>query len=244
MAAKARLDRLLVERGLAPSRERAREWIEAGRVRVDGVPAQRPAAQVAVDRPITVDSGEHVWVGRGAYKLMGALDALSVDPAGRVCADLGSSTGGFTEVLLHRGAPRVYAVDVGRGQLHSRLAADPRVVVMEGVNARSLASLPEPIALLVGDLSFISLALVLPAVHRLLVAGGEALVLVKPQFEAGREAIARGGRVRSDADRAAAIDRVATVAATLGFVVLGGVDCVLPGARAGNVEHFLHLQRR
>jgi 23S rRNA (cytidine1920-2'-O)/16S rRNA (cytidine1409-2'-O)-methyltransferase len=243
MAAKARLDRLLVDRGLAPSRERAREWIEAGLVRVDGVPALRAATQVAVDRALLVDSGEHVWVGRGAHKLLGALDALGVDPAGRVCADLGASTGGFTEVLLHRGAARVFAVDVGKGQLHSRLRADPRVVVLEGVNARYLEALPEPVSLVVGDLSFISLALILPAVFRLLIPGGEALVLVKPQFEAGRAAIARGGRVRSDADRDRAIAGISSEAERLGFVVLGGADCVLPGARAGNVEYFLHARR-
>nr|MBA2320589.1 TlyA family RNA methyltransferase [Deltaproteobacteria bacterium] len=180
---------------------------------------------------------------RGALKLLGALGPLAVDPRGRVCADLGASTGGFTEVLLHGGATRVYAVDVGKGQLHSRLRVDPRVVVLEGVNARHLDALPEPISLLVGDLSFISLALILPSALRLLAPGGDAVVLVKPQFEAGRSAIAHGGRVRDEADRLRAIAAVSVEAARIGFVVLGGADCVLPGARAGNVEYFLHLRK-
>jgi 23S rRNA (cytidine1920-2'-O)/16S rRNA (cytidine1409-2'-O)-methyltransferase len=238
-----RLDALLVKRGLAASRHRARELIEDGQVLVDGVPATRPATQVRPDRPITLARPDFPWVGRGALKLLGALDGFEVDPTGRTCADLGASTGGFTQVLIERGAARVYAIDVGRGQLARVLVTDPRVVVMDGVNARHLDGLPEPIDLVVGDLSFISLGLILPAVGRLLRAGGEAVVLVKPQFEAGRERIARGGRVRDDAARAGAIARVADEARALGFSVLAGRDCDVPGAKAGNVEHFLHLRR-
>lgn len=238
-----RLDLLLVKRGLAASRQRARELIESGSVLVDGVPATKVGARVRPDRPIRLTKDDFPWVGRGALKLLGALEPLGVDPAGRVCADLGASTGGFTQVLLEHGATRVYAIDVGKGQLAWSLQTDDRVVVMDGVNARHLESLPEPIDLLVGDLSFISLALILPAVRRLLRPGGEAVLLVKPQFEAGRDAIGSGGRVKDDAAREAAIQRVRDAAVALGFDVLGSRDCTVPGAKAGNVEHFLHVQR-
>lgn len=242
-AKKVRLDWLLVDRGLAASRQRARELIERGVVRVDGLPATKLSTQVAADRPVTLVEDDHTWVGRGALKLLGALDALAVTADGSTCADLGASTGGFTEVLLHRGAQRVYAVDVGHGQLAWKLRTDPRVVVMEGVNARHLEALPEPIDLVVGDLSFISVTLILPTVRRLLRPGGVAVVLVKPQFEAGRGAVSRGGRVRSPDDREAAIAKVRDAVTASGMSLLGGVDSEVPGARAGNVEHFLHLSR-
>jgi len=238
-----RLDALLVARGMAASRLRARELIEAGKVLVEGVPATRPATQVRPDRPIELLAEDFPWVGRGALKLLSAIEPLGVDPAGLTCADLGASTGGFTQVLIERGALRVYAIDVGRGQLARALLTDPRVTVMDGVNARHLESLPEPIDLVVGDLSFISLALILPTVHRLLRPGGRALLLVKPQFEAGRGRVAKGGVVRDPAARADAIARVRSDAEAIGFRVLAGVDCGVPGARAGNVEHFLHLER-
>ena len=241
MGRKIRLDRLLVDRGWARSRQHARELIEAGDVLVDGVPATRVAAQVDADRAIALRESDPGWVGRGAEKLHAALEPLGVDPAGRVCADLGASTGGFTEVLLRRGAARVHAVDVGRHQLHERLSADPRVVVHDGINARYLDTLPEPVSLVVADLSFISIRKVLPAVKRLLASGGDALVLVKPQFEVGPEKVGAGGVVRDPADRLAAIRDVAAEAEALGFAVEGGVDSTVPGARAGNVEHFLHL---
>ncbi len=237
-----RLDKWLVDHGLAPSRLRARELIEAGRVQVDGLVVTKPARQVRPDRPVRVVGNEHEWVGRGARKLLGALADLPMDVDGRVVADLGASTGGFTEVLLHAGAARVYAVDVGRGQLHRRLETDPRVVVKDGVNARYLEALDEPIERVVGDLSFISLDKILPAVHRITTPSAEALVLVKPQFEAGRSAIGRGGRVRTEA-RADAIQGVRNHAVAAGFEVLGGADCVLPGAKAGNVEYFLWLRK-
>ena len=253
MARKVRLDRLLVDRGLAPSRQRSRELIEAGHVLVDGLPATKVASQVAVDRPVRLAKADHGWVGRGALKLLGALEQLDVDVDGAICADLGSSTGGFTEVLLHRGATRVYAIDVGRGLLHRRLEVDERVVVMEGVNARYLtvaapapeggASLPAPVDRVVGDLSFIGLELVLPSLDRILAPDGEAVVLVKPQFEVGRQGLGKGGRVRDEAARTAAIARVAAQAEAAGFVVVAGVDSTVPGARSGNVEHFLHLRR-
>ncbi|TNE85067.1 MAG: TlyA family RNA methyltransferase [Deltaproteobacteria bacterium] len=237
-----RLDLLLVKRGLAASRARARELIENGKVKVDGIVASKASAQVRPDRPIELVEDDFHWVGRGALKLISAIDPFAVDPTDWVCADLGSSTGGFTQVLLERGAKRVYAIDVGRGQLAWSLRTDERVVVMEGVNARHLDALPEPIDLIVGDLSFISLELILPTVERLLRPGGEAVLLVKPQFEAGREAIGKGGVVRGEA-RDEAIAKVRETAASLGFEVIAGVDCGVAGAKSGNVEHFLHLRR-
>ena len=227
---------------MAASRQRARELIEAGGVLVDGIPATKAGRRVRPDQAIELLREDHRWVGRGALKLLGALEPFEVDPTGWVCADLGSSTGGFTEVLLEHGAARVYAVDVGRGQLAWKLRTDDRVVVMEGVNARHLESLPEPIDLVVGDLSFISLDHILPTVARLLRPGGEAVILVKPQFEAGRDAVAPGGVVRDPEARAAAIASVRASASEAGFEVRAGEDCVLPGAKAGNVEHFLHLR--
>jgi 23S rRNA (cytidine1920-2'-O)/16S rRNA (cytidine1409-2'-O)-methyltransferase len=242
MGDKVRLDRLLVDRGLAPSRERARERIEAGEVLVDGIPATRPAAQVDRDRDVRVrDDDDPRWVGRGARKLAGVLGPLGVDPNGLVCADLGASTGGFTDVLLRAGAARVYAIDVGRNQLHERVAGDGRVVVMDEVNVRYLERLPEPVDLVVADLAFIALAKVLPAVARILRVGGAAVVLVKPQFEVGPDRVGAGGVVRDPAARDDAIRGVRDAAVTLGFAAVGGMDSPVAGARAGNVEHFLHL---
>lgn len=243
MARKLRLDLLLVRRGLAASRRRAQELIAEGAVLVDGIPATRPATQVSVDQAVELKREDFPWVGRGALKLLGVLDPFGVDPQGLVAADLGASTGGFTQVLLERGAERVYAVDVGRGLLHYKLREDPRVVLMEGVNARYLESLPEPIDLIVGDLSFISIRLILPVITRLLRPGGEAVILVKPQFEAGREAVGHGGRVRSEEARAEAIEAVREAVRACGLELLGGMDSPVAGARSGNVEHFLHLRR-
>lgn len=238
-----RLDLLLVRRGLAASRQRAQEMIRDGAVLVDGIAASKPSMQVRPDRPITLARQDFPWVGRGALKLLGALEPLGVEPDGQVCADLGASTGGFTQVLLEHGARRVYAIDVGKGQLAWSLRQDPRVEVMDGVNARYLESLPEPIDLIVGDLSFISLNLILPTVRRLLRPGGQGVVLVKPQFEAGRSQVGAKGRVADPQVRAEAIDKVRVEAGRLGLEVLGGRDCTVPGAKAGNVEYFLHLGR-
>lgn len=237
-----RLDAALVKQGLAPSRQRAKELVEEGVVLVDGLVASKVATQVRPEQKMELARADHGWVGRGALKLLGVLDPFGVDPTDLVCADLGASTGGFTEVLLARGARRVYAIDVGKGQLAWKLRTDPRVVVLEGVNARHLEGLPEPIDLVVGDLSFISLGLILPAVARLLRPGGRAVVLVKPQFEAGRGGVGSGGRVRDPDVRAAAIARVADDARAAGFVVEAGLDSPVAGAKAGNVEHFLSLR--
>jgi 23S rRNA (cytidine1920-2'-O)/16S rRNA (cytidine1409-2'-O)-methyltransferase len=243
MARKVRLDKHLVDRGLAPSRHRARELIESGVVLVSGVPVTRPSAQVDLDLDVRLRDADPGWVGRGAYKLVGVLGPLGVDPRDRICADLGASTGGFTEVLLRAGAARVYAVDVGRGLLHERIRADSRVIAIEDTNVRHLESLPEPVSLLVADLSFISLTKILPAVRAVLAPGGEALVMVKPQFEVGPERVGAGGLVRDPQARQDAIDAVSSCARQLGFEVRGGMDSPLAGARSGNVEHFLHLVR-
>jgi 23S rRNA (cytidine1920-2'-O)/16S rRNA (cytidine1409-2'-O)-methyltransferase len=238
-----RLDRKLVELGLAADHDAAAALILGGVVEVDGLVHRGAAAQIRTDQRVRLRPAETPWVSRGALKLDGVLDPLGVAPAGRICADLGASTGGFTEVLLRRGAARVYAVDVGRELLAWRLRHDPRVVNLEGTNARHLDALPEPPSLIVGDLSFISLKLILPAIHRLLGAGGEAVILVKPQFEASRDEIAPGGRVEGE-PREAAIRLVRSQASAAGFDVIAGLDSPISGAVSGNVEHFLHLRPR
>lgn len=204
----------------------------------------KPGALVEADAAVALLGAGPRFVGRGGHKLEAALDAFAVGVEGRVAADLGASTGGFTDCLLQRGAARVYAVDVGYGQLAWSLRQDPRVVVLERTNARTLEALPEAISLLVGDLSFISLRLILPAVHRLLPPGGDAVLLIKPQFEAGPEGVGRGGRVRDDAVRAAAIAGVAAEADSLGFDVRGTVPSPIAGLKAGNIEELIHLVRR
>ena len=236
-----RLDALLVKRGLAASRQRAKEMISEGAVLVDGLVATKVGMRVRPDQALTLARQDMPWVGRGALKLLSVWDVFAMDAQGKVCADLGASTGGFTEVLLQRGAAKVFAIDVGKGQLAWKLRTDDRVVNMEGVNVRHLDRLPEPAGLVVGDLSFISLGLILPSVQRLLAPGGEAVLLVKPQFEAGRSAVAKGGVVRDEGARAAAIDKVRHAAEAAGFEVRGGCDSGVAGAKAGNVEHFLHL---
>ncbi|MDE3112226.1 MAG: TlyA family RNA methyltransferase [Chloroflexota bacterium] len=235
-----RLDQLLVRRGLAPSRERAQALILAGEVRIDGRRAERAAAAVDADADVAVDEGKR-YASRGGEKLAAALDELGLDVSGRVALDLGSSTGGFTDVLLQRGARRVYAVDVGKGQLDWRLRNDERVVVREGVNARMGFELPEKVGLLVADLSFISLRLAVPPSFRHLAAGADALVLVKPQFEAGREAVGKGGLVRDEVARASAVVAVAERFAADGVAPVAVVPSRVRG-RAGNLEIFLHCR--
>ena len=192
-----RLDLWLVQHGLAESREKAQALVMAGRVRIDGQPATKAGTPVRPDAAVDVLPGpEHV--GRGALKLEGALDAFGVDPRGRTCVDVGASTGGFTETLLRRGATRVYAVDVGRGQLHESLRGDARVIVLERVNARHLSAreVPEPCGIATVDVSFISAGKVLPALRTVLAPGADAVVLVKPQFEVGRANLGKNGVVR------------------------------------------------
>lgn len=239
--ARLRLDAALVARGLAPSLERARVEVLAGNVLVDEQPAGNASDPVRDTQALRLRTLPARYVSRGGLKLEAALDAFAVAVDGRVAADLGASTGGFTDCLLQRGAARVYAIDVGYNQLAWKLRQDPRVVVMERTNARALAALPEPVSLVVGDVSFISLALILPTVRRLLAPGGEAVLLVKPQFEVAPEKLGVGGRLRDDAARAEAIDAVLSEAAAEGFTVAGQMACPIPGAKAGNVEALVWL---
>jgi len=238
---RVRLDQLLVRRALAPSRERAQVLILGGAVRVDGERMSRSADTVNEDSSITLDAGPR-FVSRGGEKLDAALDELRLDVSGRVALDVGASTGGFTDCLLQRGAVRVYAVDVGKGQLDWKLRQDARVVVMEGVNAREGVDLPETVDLIVADVSFISLRLVLLPSLRHLRDDGDIVALVKPQFEAGRDAVGRGGIVRDPAERAKAVVSVAEALADALVPVIAIVPSRLPG-REGNREIFVHARR-
>ena len=237
---KIRLDRLLVERGLAPTREKAQAMILAGLVTVAGRRADKAGASVAADADVGVAGPPHPYVSRGGLKLAAALDHFALDPRGRICLDVGASTGGFTDCLLQRGASRVYAVDVGYGQLDAKLRNDPRVVLREKVNARTLseADVPEPVALAAVDVSFISLRLVLPAVVPRLVPGAPLVALVKPQFEAGRGEVPRGGVVKSEETRRRVVAEVEEAGRALGLTVLGSIPSPIRGAR-GNEEFLL-----
>ncbi len=241
MGRKIRLDRVLVMKGLAESREEAREVILTGRVRVAGRPVLKPSTLLDPTEEPVVEEGRP-FVSRGGLKLAGALDALGVSVDGKLCLDVGSSTGGFVHCLLERGARAVVAVDVGRGLLHPRLAKDPRVVVLEGKNARYLepGDLPFAPELVTADLSFISLTLVLPALRKVATPDAEMLLLVKPQFEAGRGK-APGGVVRDPDVQYAAVMKVIGAARGLGFGVMGVVASPLKGPK-GNREFFVLLQ--
>lgn len=239
--AKTRLDRLLVERGLAQSREEAARLILAGRVRVGGERADKAGQGVTVEAPVEVEAHRR-FVSRGGEKLSHVLDAFKISVTGRICLDVGASTGGFTHCLLERGARRVFAVDVGTGQLDARLRSDARVVVMEKVNARHLhpEALSPPPDLATVDVSFISLEKVLPAVMNCLVRPGEAMALVKPQFEVGRGQVGKGGVVRDPAQHQAVLTRLCRFALLHGWHVLGVSASPLRGPK-GNREFFLHL---
>ncbi len=234
---KKRLDVLLVERGLAESRSQAQALVIAGLVRG----YDKPGAQVRDDVVLDVEAAPR-FVSRGGEKLQNALDAFDVQVAGRDCADVGASTGGFTDCLLQAGARRVVAIDVGYGQLHPRLRSDPRVTVLERVNARSVTELPFAPELMVCDVSFISVTKALPAVLGLAVPGWEALILVKPQFEAGRADVAKGV-VREPEVRRKVLETVIEAAREWGAVTVGVVDSGLPGPK-GNREFFVHLVHR
>ena len=234
-----RLDVLVAKSGLAESRERAQALILAGKVRVAGETVRSPARTVRDDASIDVDA-EPGYASRGALKLAPALDGFGVDPAGRVCADIGASTGGFTDVLLRRGAKKVLALDVGRGLLHWRLRQDPRVVVIERTNARDLETFPENVSLVVIDVSFISLEKVLPAVRRA-APGGEVMALFKPQFEVARSQVGKGGIVRDEAAVETALTRFRAWCRDNGYAVLGDAPSEVTGAE-GNQEIFVHLQ--
>ena len=243
--AKVRLDQLLVTRGLAPSRARAQALVLAGEVSVSGSRVDKVGTLVTEDAPIEVRAPDHPYVSRGGVKLAGALDAFGLDVKGLRCLDLGASTGGFTDCLLQRGAARVIAVDVGYGQLAHALRVDPRVVVMERTNARTLE--PDVIGgaadLTVVDASFIGLGKLATAIARCTRKGGELVALVKPQFEVGREQAARArGVVRDEAVRAAAIDAAIHELVAAGFDLIARRDSVLPGPK-GNREAFVHARR-
>jgi 23S rRNA (cytidine1920-2'-O)/16S rRNA (cytidine1409-2'-O)-methyltransferase len=239
---KLRLDQLIVERGLAPSRERARAMVIAGQVRVGGVPVTKAGAQVAPDADVALILPDHPYVGRGGVKLAHALDAFAIEVPGREALDIGASTGGFTDVLLQRGASRVVALDVGHGQMDWKLRNDPRVVVIEGFNARHLqpSDLPSLVDIVVIDVSFISLRQIFPAVPPVLRPAADVVALVKPQFEAGRTEV-RKGIIRDEAIHLRVLDEVSAAAAEIGLTRVNAAPSVITGAK-GNQEFFLHLR--
>ena len=241
---KTRVDVLLEQRGLAPTRAKAQALILAGVVFSGERRVDKAGEKLDDEAPLLVRGEDHPFVSRGGVKLSGALDAFAFDPAGRVAADFGASTGGFTDCLLQRGATRVYAIDVGYGQLHDTLRQDARVVVMERTNARHLTaeSLPELVTLVVIDASFIGLEKLLPAAHAVLAPGGDVLAMVKPQFQVGRDQLGKGGVVRDPVLRAAAIEAVAQAAVSLGFQERGRADAPIKGPK-GNHEAFLWLRK-
>ena len=242
-APRVRLDLLVTERGLVASRERARAVILAGQVTVDGQVVSKAGAAVAADARVALVQPGHPYVGRGGLKLAHALDAFQVPVDGREALDIGASTGGFTDVLLQRGALRVVALDVGHGQLDWRIRNDPRVVVIEGLNARFLSpqDLPGAVDLVVIDVSFISLAQILPRVPPVLRGHADVIALVKPQFEAGRDEVGRKGIVRDPDVQARAIERVTAAAAAIGLARAGLTPSPITGAE-GNQEFLLHLK--
>ncbi|MFO0678228.1 MAG: TlyA family RNA methyltransferase [Polyangiaceae bacterium] len=243
--ARVRIDQLLVSKNLAPTRTRAQALLLSGNVFVGGVRVDKPGTLVAEDADVDVKGADHPYVSRGGVKLEGALVSFGVDPAGLRCLDLGASTGGFTDCLLRRGAIVVVAVDVGYGQLAHKLRVDPRVVVMERTNAKTLdpASFGGPVDLTVVDASFIGLGKLADAMARNTRVGGEVVALVKPQFEVGREEATRSkGVVKDAAVRSRAIGDAVSAVEAAGFAILGECDCVLPGPK-GNVEAFVHARR-
>ena len=241
----SRLDAALVSRGLAVSRERARALILAGRVRVNGAMISKAGSPVGPEDDISLIEPDHPYVGRGGVKLAHALDVFGIDVTDRIALDIGASTGGFTDVMLRRGAARVVALDVGHNQLDWRIRHDPRVIVLEHINARALTpdQLPDEarvFAIVTMDVSFISVRHILPAIVPLLDLGADLVVLVKPQFEAGREEVGKGGLVRDPAVHTRVIDEVAAAADALGLTRVAMTESPITGTE-GNREFFLHL---
>jgi 23S rRNA (cytidine1920-2'-O)/16S rRNA (cytidine1409-2'-O)-methyltransferase len=236
---KQRLDVALVERGLVDTRSKAQSLIMARRILVNGQFVDKAGASVASDDEVAIAELEHPWVGRGGMKLAHALKEFNVSVEGKVCADIGASTGGFTDVMLKSGARKVYAIDVGYGQLDVSLRNDPRVINREKVNARYLQAenFDETIEFVSIDVSFISLTLILPAVTRFL--RGELVALIKPQFEVGKHEVGKGGIVRDEAKRQSAVDNVIAFAKEQGFEVKGVIESPVKGAE-GNVEFLMH----
>ncbi|HEY5741940.1 MAG TPA: TlyA family RNA methyltransferase [Terrimicrobiaceae bacterium] len=240
---KIRIDQLLVANGLCSSREQAQRAIMAGRVTVSGQKAEKAGLQVSKDAHVEIQGVER-YVSRGGFKLEAALAHFPVSVKGKICLDIGSSTGGFTDCLLQHGAERVYAFDVGRGQLAWRLRTDQRVIVREGVNARYLAAedLPEKVQICVADVSFISLTLILPPVFALLPVSADMIVLIKPQFELAPAKVGRGGIVRERAFRAEAVEKIRRFVEREGWGWHGVIESPVPG-REGNIEFLAHLRR-
>jgi 23S rRNA (cytidine1920-2'-O)/16S rRNA (cytidine1409-2'-O)-methyltransferase len=243
--AKTRLDTLLSERGLATTRERARALILAGQVKVNGTVVSKAGTAVADDASIELITPDHPYVGRGGIKLAHALDVFGIEAIGRNALDVGASTGGFTDVLLQRGAASVVALDVGRGQLDWRLRNDSRVIVREGVNARALSrtDLPHAVDLVTVDVAFISLRHIFPALPPVLASAADVVALVKPQFEAGRDQVGKGGIVTDPAVHEAVVAQVTNAAIESGFSRLAMTPSPITGAE-GNREFFLHLRLR
>ncbi len=239
---RVRLDQIVVDRGLAPSRERARALILAGQVRVAGQPVTKAGAPTDADAPVELVAPDHPYVGRGGLKLAHALETFRIPVEGRECLDIGASTGGFTDVMLQRGAARVVALDVGHGQLDWRLRTDPRVVVVEHFNARELsrADLPSQVDLVTIDVSFISLRLILPVVPPLLRPGADVVALVKPQFEAGRDEV-RKGVIHDASVHARVLDEAAAAGTAVGLTRVASTPSPITGQK-GNVEFLLHLR--
>jgi 23S rRNA (cytidine1920-2'-O)/16S rRNA (cytidine1409-2'-O)-methyltransferase len=239
---RVRLDQLVVERGLAPSRERARALILAGHVIVNGQPETKAGTRVEAAADVGLVAPDHPYVGRGGVKLAHALDAFNISIEGREALDIGASTGGFTDVLLKRGATRVVALDVGHGQIDWTLRNDPRVIVVEHFNARhlQLSDLPGPVDVVTIDVSFISLRQILPVVPPLLRPRGDVVALIKPQFEAGRSEV-RKGVIRDASIQARVVDEVSAAAREVGLTPVASTTSPITGAK-GNVEFLLHLR--
>jgi len=239
MTIRKRADIVLVERGIFESRAQAQSAIKAGLVSVDGMPLRKTSGTIAPDARIMAEK-PHPYVSRGGLKLAAALDAFGIDPAGLVACDLGASTGGFTDVLLQHGAAKVHAVDVGHGQLHPRIVTDARVVAMEGRDARSLDrdAIAEPVDLLVADVSFISLRLVIPPVIPLLAPDARAVLLIKPQFEAGRDKLGKGGIIRDEQVQHDVCDVISTMLTQAGFSIIGLIESPIRGGD-GNREFLI-----
>lgn len=244
MAKKKRLDVALTDRDLAPTRSRAQSLIITGKVTVDGTILTKAGAQIDPDAEIEIATPDHPYVSRGALKLQAAFDEYSIDPEGLDCLDVGASTGGFTDLMLQRGANRVIALDVGRGQLDWKIRTDDRVTVLEGINARNLGAtdLPFPVGLATVDVSFISLALIVPALVPHLRPGAWLVCLVKPQFEAGRDQVGKGGIVRDENIRRRTIDAIVDCIVDIGFDLIGVVPSPIRGQK-GNLEELAAFRR-
>ncbi len=245
MAVRQRLDLLLVERQLAPSRERAQSLILAGKVLVNTERVDKPGKSVGQDSELVVQAQDHPYVSRGGVKLAGAIREFQIEVLDLIALDVGASTGGFTDCLLQHGAQKVYAVDVGYGQLAWKLRQDPRVVNLERTNIRYLdpVNLADPIQIMVVDASFISLRLILPKLYQLMTGGSQLLALVKPQFEAGRKEVGRGGRVKEGAVHARVLNEIIEAATTLGLQLLGSCKSIIQGKKSQNTEYFVHLEK-